>query len=485
MKNRTFRLVALVPVLALGPIAAQAEEPVLVESGSFGGHFYEVYSADGFSWEEANDKATALTHDGVTGHLATITTAGEDLFLNGLRQDSGVSPSEVWVGGFQVACAPGSGPTCGWNWVNGEGPIDGTNAGPGYANWLDGEPNDNTGPGSESFMGIGLGNAFGWNDEAALGNIGGYIVEYTPPTVIDAADCTASAGGCETIEGQTLILPAGFTPPEGSTLAVSSTQFVDNLSLCAGPGGSLEPRVLFDGALTIPAIFCAFKEVSPGAFQPRPYIVVKTTANFAIPQGTVSVVNDTSEILADNYGCTLPVVGDPQHQQVVLWQSTDRTKMLENTHPEVGVLAGAAGDYTTGCGSTRGAVRGSSYHVIGMSIFTGQSYTLNPLFVFDQLVALTRYQLVLSREAIEAAKSGGAVKQGDYQKMASQVDNAIKALDRGKYGTALTHVDNFVKFAASAKYVVTDYNHSGELQSRSLHNQFMLREKIVAAPYTE
>jgi hypothetical protein len=333
-----------------------------------------------------------------------------------------------------------------------------------------------------------------WNDEgSAPTSIGGYVVEYSTPTVVDAADCTASAGGCETIEGQRLILPAGFRPPTGSTLAVEATQRFDDLSFCAGE--SLEPRVLFDsdpgpgisaGALIIPAIFCAFKEGAPGAFEPRPYIVVKTTATgFDIPQGTVTVINDTSETLADNYGCTLPVVGDPQHQQVVLWQSTDRTKMLEDAHAEVGVLAGAAGDYTTGCGSSRGAVRGSSYHVIGMSIFTGQSYTLNPLFVFDQLVALTRYQLVLSREAIEAAKGGGAIKQGDYQKMASQVDNAIKALDRGKYGTALTHVDNFVKFAAQAKYSVTAHNHSGELQSRSLHNQFMLREKIVTAPYTD
>jgi hypothetical protein len=425
---------------------------------------------------------------GVPGHLATITTAEEDAFLHGLR--AGVSPPEVWVGGFQdqidliPPCTPE--PSCGWTWVNGEGPID-----DGYTNWLDAEPNDNTGEGSENFLGIALGGAFGWNDEGALGNIGGYIVEFSTPASIPATDC-ATPSGCVTIPGQRLIFPASFTPDNDDELTVDATQFLDDLSFCFGASG---PRVHFadagapagSEALIIPSIFCAYKEVGvlPNlSFEARPYIVVKTTANFAFPQGTVLVVNDTSTILPDNYDCTVPVIGDPQHQQVVLWQSTLHANMLEDGHPEVGDFVGAAGEYTIGCGSTRGAVRSGSYHVIGMSIFTGESYALNPDFVFDQFVALTRYKLVLLLESLEAAKADNAFKNGDYSKMKSMIQNAIKFVDDGAYGQALGKVDNFMKFTLAAKYTtVPGKNYSGEHDSRGRNIQFMLSEKII--PYSD
>jgi hypothetical protein len=58
-------------------------------------------------------------------------------------------------------------------WVNGEGPIPETNAGPGYANWAGGEPNN---AGNEFGLCIGFGNA--WNDEGQLVSVHGYVVEW-------------------------------------------------------------------------------------------------------------------------------------------------------------------------------------------------------------------------------------------------------------------------------------------------------------------
>jgi hypothetical protein len=60
-------------------------------------------------------------------------------------------------------------------WVNGEGAIDGTNAGPGYANWAPGEPNN--AQGVEQHLTIGLHGPGLWNDEGIL-SVNGYVIEW-------------------------------------------------------------------------------------------------------------------------------------------------------------------------------------------------------------------------------------------------------------------------------------------------------------------
>lgn len=149
-------------LVGLAPIGADAA-PVL-----FQGHHYETFVARQISWNAADVAANAMIFMGVSGHLATITSAAEDQFVDTLRQStpginlSGSFPnSELWVGGFQP---PGSAePGGGWQWVNAEGPFPGNNLGPIYANWLGGEPN-NVGIG-EAHLAIGIRNQFGWNDE--------------------------------------------------------------------------------------------------------------------------------------------------------------------------------------------------------------------------------------------------------------------------------------------------------------------------------
>ena len=165
---------AAAAILALAGIAASgAYSAANATAIGFNGNYYDAILAPGITWTAANTAATSLTYSGAFGHLATITSLAEDAFLNTLRKT--ITTKELWVGGFQQ---PGSlEPFGGWTWVNGEGPISGTNAGPGYANWLGGEPNGVF----EDFIAIGLGNNFGWNDEGFLGNIAGYIVEYQIP----------------------------------------------------------------------------------------------------------------------------------------------------------------------------------------------------------------------------------------------------------------------------------------------------------------
>jgi hypothetical protein len=172
MKNNTLRTIGLVALLALGAAVPARAVPV-----EFNGHYYDIIRAGGIEWTAADAAANASSYLGLPGHLATVTTAGEDAFIDSLR--AGLGFGEVWAGGFQNPITETT-PTAGWTWVNGEGAF-------GYSNWLGGEPNDNYGPGSEQYLGLGLNGAFGWNDEGALSLIYGYVVEYERAGVPEGA----------------------------------------------------------------------------------------------------------------------------------------------------------------------------------------------------------------------------------------------------------------------------------------------------------
>ena len=164
--------------LLLSANAANAG-PILSASGTFGGSNYDIYSyeaGDDRSWDTAKTFATS-----VGGYLATITSLDEDSYIYSLA--TALFPpeawAEAWVGGSQT---PGTTTaTANWFWENAEGAIDGTNAGPNYANWLAGEPNDFGGPGAEQFLAINLLGEFVWNDEGNIPSIGGFVVESAVP----------------------------------------------------------------------------------------------------------------------------------------------------------------------------------------------------------------------------------------------------------------------------------------------------------------
>ena len=102
-------ILGAVATLAVGSAAA-TPAPSCTPSGQLGasdtndetGHFYQVYSAPGITWGAAKAAVDDLPeYQGVKGHLATITSASEDTWVNGLRQTAVLCAPEVWIGGVQ------------------------------------------------------------------------------------------------------------------------------------------------------------------------------------------------------------------------------------------------------------------------------------------------------------------------------------------------------------------------------------------------
>lgn len=149
------------------------------------GHWYEAVASTA-NWEAARVAASASTFMGAQGHLATVTSAAESVFISSLGDDVNLDLSLYAIGGFQslLATTPGAG----WQWITGEAFV--------FDNWHPAEPNDFPsffeiiGLGSEDFLGLWTGeNAQGvtWNDINNVGPLRGYVVEYAPGQVIEPA----------------------------------------------------------------------------------------------------------------------------------------------------------------------------------------------------------------------------------------------------------------------------------------------------------
>ena len=139
------------------------------------GHYYEtVHVPAGINWLNAKAAAGSRTYMGRSGHLATITSAGENSFIfdNLLAADKNPQSRRYWLGGFQSPFPGGD-----WQWITGEAWS--------YTNWWVTEPSGD-GDALEIFSssaGVGHGR---WNDLPATFEIemynAGYIVEYPEPS---------------------------------------------------------------------------------------------------------------------------------------------------------------------------------------------------------------------------------------------------------------------------------------------------------------
>ena len=132
--------------------------------GGGNGHYYEYVRQGGLSWTEANAAAQARTYLGQPGRLVSITSAAENVFVDGLRDQGQL---RAWIG---LRDPDGEGPNS-WAWTTGE-PAS-------YFNWAAGEPNN---PSTEFWVEIFAGGA--WNNntvrDLAFPTLG-YVVEYDPP----------------------------------------------------------------------------------------------------------------------------------------------------------------------------------------------------------------------------------------------------------------------------------------------------------------
>ena len=483
-------LAALIAMGWAGPSVAAVAVPApcgtLVESevNPETGHFFEVYAATAITWVAA--KACAddkMDPSGVPGHLATITSSSEDEWVDGLRNSSGLG--QVWVGGYQVSGS--TEPGGGWRWENNEGPFAGVNNDPdlpGYTNWAATEPNNDGSVESHLTLGrYGLGG--GWNDEGSdPGSIKGFVVEYDIPRT---AECTVGVD-CTTINGQTLEFPPGSFD-EGDTIEFTAFEFTDPRIGLDGKCTDRRQLTLFDDAafgpdaqLRIPPYLCG---------SPK-FVVVKVNSDeLSILKGAVLVENETDTVLPDNlYKCSAPILDnpnadpDPQYQDVVVWQSTDPAKMLENTFGGTGLYQGAATEATNGCGSTVAKVRGASYFVVGMHIDfdLATEYPANAADNYLQFVALTRYKLTLLKKSIAAARSIGSLRPAVSTAMEALIGLAIYRLDQGNPAGALIQVRQFLWLVNAATYTPKpNVNYNGDHLMRGENIEFTLRVKVI--PY--
>lgn len=133
-------------------------------------HEYELFNLwDGYnsqSWDFA--RAYIRGNLGADWDLATITSAEEDAFV--AEAVVGDLVEEYWIGGYQDPQT--ADPSAGWMWVTGEPWA--------YTNWLEKEPSDTYGAGSEQFLALAnWERTCQWNDEYAVGNVYGFIAERT------------------------------------------------------------------------------------------------------------------------------------------------------------------------------------------------------------------------------------------------------------------------------------------------------------------
>ena len=171
---RKLLMTALLASGLFGQIANAA--PVLWDSASGGNdHYYEFFDAN-VTWDDAFKAAQSTSYLGMTGYLATITSAGENRFAS-VTVAGGIL---AWLG----ASDAGNEGTFTWR----DGPEIGQALT--YTNWNPGEPNNCCG--GENYLQTNFGAVMGWNDHGGPGNAGqinGYLVEFSaaPNTVPEPA----------------------------------------------------------------------------------------------------------------------------------------------------------------------------------------------------------------------------------------------------------------------------------------------------------
>jgi len=165
------KYVVLILLMLFAAVGAATAAPVL---WSDNGHYYERIDA-AVTWDQARSAANVMSYLGIQGHLVTITSAAENIFLtDNAELGDGVGGSDLlhyhWIGGYQPAGSVE--PDGGWSWVTGEAFS--------YNNWAaPGEPSNN--PDGENR--IVFDHDFSldgkkWNDLTGTWTAGGYVVEY-------------------------------------------------------------------------------------------------------------------------------------------------------------------------------------------------------------------------------------------------------------------------------------------------------------------
>lgn len=192
MKFNTGQVVACFVLAIVQGVSVEADP--IAWTGN--GHYYELVESDGITWDSARSAAQGRTYLGVSGHLATITSAAEQDFIAQNVLPGQTTRPIYLLGGKQRA--DGAEPYGGWEWITGE-PW-------GYTNWSWNNPNNDA---NQDVLAI-YGNPSEalsytyWDDYWAYTgtHTGGYIVEYPVPEAHDTLALSCTIGGTITMPGE-------------------------------------------------------------------------------------------------------------------------------------------------------------------------------------------------------------------------------------------------------------------------------------------
>jgi PEP-CTERM motif len=184
------RSAAILLTFAVFFVAAPSEATPILNVDN--GHYYELITSAGVAWTTARDGAAASTFLAMGGYLATITSASEENFVEGLLPNA-PDLNNYYLGGSDSAVEGV------WRWVTGpeagtqfwQGGKTGSPVNGAYEDWerSSGVPRqpDNAASGvGEDFLAIEIyspnDSLKSWNDNTgnARENGVGYIVEYSP-----------------------------------------------------------------------------------------------------------------------------------------------------------------------------------------------------------------------------------------------------------------------------------------------------------------
>lgn len=183
------KMVLFVAVALFGFVCVPSAQALPVQWG-VNGHYYDFVPSS-LNWQEALADAEAQIYLGFDGHLATITSADENAFLN-TTFNTGANSNFAWIGGYEPnddgVWKWGAGPEIGIQFSQGVNPTAPFN----YANWGGIEPNDRM-P-DEDYAMFNVGNTFAsinpgqWADARLVPNpydpVIGYLVEYEGNPVV-------------------------------------------------------------------------------------------------------------------------------------------------------------------------------------------------------------------------------------------------------------------------------------------------------------
>jgi YVTN family beta-propeller protein len=284
-----------------------------------------------------------------------------------------------------------------------------------------------------------------------------------PGSSVPAVTC-AAPGGCNPTGGQTIELPPGLVIPPGATITQTVLTQTDP-RVAAGTCG-LEPLVVpVPGKpdLILPEYLCGSPE----------FAILDTESDLQILDGTVTTTNQPGAFFADPLTCdsgtALGITGDPQLQDVAVWQPTEPADVPE----------GYALEVTFACGSSRGKTKGLSYFVVGLHIDFGLSWADDPWAVRAAFVDLTKGKLYGMLNAIRVAKR--SLPRRQFARIALIGGIANLAFHFRLYDLASAKLGLLIQEVEAADFDASAVgNPRGNILMRAYNAKFMTDEKVIA-----